>query len=103
MGNNLDRTRNSIQENLCKVSDYLSVKKMSYSSNSGVSKQHICLITIMFCFDEFAFTVQVKHKINSIQNSWLYFDMFVFYDLLFAHVYFAKNVAYFPFNSWLSF
>jgi len=34
-------------------------------------------------------------------NSWLYFDMFVFYD--WPHVYFAKNVAYFPFNSWLSF
>jgi len=57
----------------------------------------------MFCFDEFAFTVPVKHKINSIQNSWLYFDMFVFYDWPFAHVYFAKNVAYIPFNSWLSF
>jgi len=29
--------------------------------------------------------------------------MFVFYDWPLAHVYFAKNVAYFPFNSWLSF
>jgi len=29
--------------------------------------------------------------------------MYVFYDLPFPHVYFAKNVAYFPFNSWLSF
>ena len=31
--------------------------------------------------------------------------MFVFYDRPFPHifVYFAKNVAYFPFNSWLSF
>jgi len=29
--------------------------------------------------------------------------MFVFYDWPFPHVYFAKNVAYFPFNSWLSF
>jgi len=25
------------------------------------------LITIMFCYNEFAFTVQVKHKINSTQ------------------------------------
>jgi len=29
--------------------------------------------------------------------------MFVFYDWPFPHVYFAKIVAYFPFNSWLSF
>ena len=29
--------------------------------------------------------------------------MFVFYDWSFPHVYFAKNVADFPFNSWLSF
>jgi len=29
--------------------------------------------------------------------------MSVFYDWPFPHVYFAKNVAYFPFNSWHSF
>ena len=29
--------------------------------------------------------------------------MFVFYDRPFPHVYFAKNVACFPFNAWLSF
>ena len=29
--------------------------------------------------------------------------MFVFYDWPFPHVYFAKNVAYLPYNSWLSF
>jgi len=57
----------------------------------------------MFCFNEFAFTVQAKHKINSTQNYWLYVDMFVFYDWPFSHMYFVKNVAYFPFNSWLSF
>ena len=28
--------------------------------------------------------------------------MFVFYDWPFPHVYFAKNVAYFPFNCWLA-
>ena len=50
----------------------------------------------MFCFNEFAFTVQVKHKNKQYTNSWLYFDMFVFYHWLFPHVYFAKNVAYFP-------
>jgi len=59
----------------------------------------------MFSFNEFAFTVQIKEKINSraYTNSWLYIDMFVFYDWPFPHVYFAKNAAYFPFNSWLSF
>ena len=38
-------------------------------------------------------------------NSWLHFDMFVYYDWPFPHVYFAKNVAniIFPFNPWLSF
>ena len=29
--------------------------------------------------------------------------MLVFYDWPFPHVYLAKNVTYFPFNSWLSF
>jgi len=29
--------------------------------------------------------------------------MLVFYDWPFPHVNFAKNAAYFPFNSWLSF
>ena len=29
--------------------------------------------------------------------------MLVFYDWTFPHVYFAKNAAYFPFDSWLSF
>jgi len=33
----------------------------------AVKNIYISLITIMFCFNEFAFTVQVKHKINSIQ------------------------------------
>ena len=31
------------------------------------SQEHITPITIMFCFHELAFTVQVIHKINSIQ------------------------------------
>jgi len=62
----------------------------------------------MFCFNEFAFTVQVKHKkeiAHTFLDSWLYFDMFVFYDWPFPlHTCVLwKNVAYFPFNSWLSF
>jgi len=31
------------------------------------AKNSICVITAMFCFNEFAFTVQVKHKINTIK------------------------------------
>jgi len=41
----------------------------------------------MFCFNEFAFTAQVKQKKNKwYTNSWLYFDMFVFYDWPFPHM-----------------
>ena len=59
----------------------------------------------MFCFNEFALTVQVKHKIKSTQIPgfiliWLYFTTGHFHS---THVYFAKNVAYIAFNSWLSF
>jgi len=47
----------------------------------------------------------LKEKWYRYVNSWLYLDMFVFYDWPFPHMYFAKNVAYmyFPFYSWLSF
>jgi len=41
----------------------------SYSYNQAGSQENISLITIMFCFNEFAFTVQVKHKLNSTQIS----------------------------------
>jgi len=44
-----------------------------------------CLITIMFCFNGFAFNVQVKHKINSLQIIG-FILMFVFYDWPFSHV-----------------
>ena len=61
----------------------------------------------MFCFNEFAFTVQDKQtqKISSTQILGyilicLYFTTCRFHS---THVYFAKDVAYFPFNSWLSF
>ena len=61
----------------------------------------------MFCFNEFAFTVQVKHKINSrlIQILGFIFDNYVCILRLAisTRMYFAKNVAYFPFNFWLSF
>jgi len=59
----------------------------------------------MFCFNEFALTVQVKHKIKSTQIPgfiliWLYFTTGHSHS---THVYFAKNAAYIAFNSWLSF
>jgi len=38
-----------------------------FGLQKAASQEHISLITIMFCFNEFAFTVQVKHKINSTQ------------------------------------
>jgi len=56
----------------------------------------------MFCFNEFAFTVQVKHQINSIQI--LGFILICILRLATSvDVYFAKNIAYFPFYSWLTF
>ena len=60
----------------------------------------------MFCFNEFAFTVQVKHKINSTQILGFILICFFFTTDHFhirVGLYFATNVAYFPFNSWLSF
>ena len=74
-----------------------------YSSNQGGSQVHISLIAIMFCFNEFAFTVQVKHKINSILILGFILICLYFTTAISTHVYFAKNVAYFPSNSWLSF
>ena len=59
---------------------------------------------IMFCFNEFAFTVQVKHKLNSTQILG-FILMYVFFCAT-CHFHtrvLAKNVTYFPFNSWLSF
>ena len=38
-----------------------------FGLQKGGSQEHMSLITIMFCFNEFAFIVQVKHKINSTQ------------------------------------
>ena len=56
----------------------------------------------MFCFNEFEFTVQVKHKINSTQILGFIWICLYFTTGHFTRV-FAKNVAYFPFNSWLGF
>jgi len=43
---------------------------------------------MMFCFNEFAFIVQVKHKINSSLHKFLalYFDMFLFCDWPFPYM-----------------
>jgi len=69
----------------------------------GGSREHISLITIMILFNEFAFTVQVKHKINSIQILGFFWYVCILRLAISTHVYFAKNVSYSPFNSWLNF
>jgi len=57
-----------------------------------------------FCFNEFAFIVQVKHKINSTQIlGFIFWYVSILRLAISIHVYFAENVAYFHFNSWLSF
>jgi len=45
------------------------VYRISYSSSQGGSQEHISVITTVLCFifNEFAFIVEVKHKINSTQ------------------------------------
>jgi len=42
-------------------------RRFGLQKGEKVSQEHMSLITIMFCFNEFAFIVQVKHKINSTQ------------------------------------
>jgi len=53
----------------------------------------------MFCFNEFAFTVLVKHKANSIQILAFILYVCILRLAISTRVYFAKNVAYFHFNS----
>jgi len=43
------------------------MNRRRFCLQKGGSQEHISLITVMFCFNEFAFTVRVKHKINSIR------------------------------------
>ena len=81
-----------------KIGETQTDNECKFYLQKGGSQEHISLITIMFCFNEFAFTVQVKHKINRTQI--LGVILICFY---FTTVHFAKNVAYFPFNFWLSF
>jgi len=79
-------------------------KIFSYSSNQGGSEEHISLKTVLFYFNEFAFTVQVKHKIDSTQILG-----FILICLYFATNHFhtcvllCKECSQFPFNYWLSF
>jgi len=41
------------------------MNRRRFCLQKGGSQEHISLITIMFCSNAFAFTVYVKHKINS--------------------------------------
>ena len=43
------------------------MNRRRFGLQKGGSQEHISLITMMFCFNKFAFIVQVKHKINSTQ------------------------------------
>jgi len=49
----------------------------------------------MFCFNEFAFTVQVKHEIISTQILG-FILLCLYFTTGHFHMYFPKNVAYFP-------
>ena len=60
-----EKQRFGVCLSVCFLGCHLSVNKFSYSSNQSGSEEHICLITLMFCFNEFAFTVQVEHKIST--------------------------------------
>ena len=70
----------------------------------GGSQEHISLITIMFSFNEFAFTVQVKHKKrNSTQILGFILICLYFTTGHFHTCVLCKEYSLFPFNSWLSF
>ena len=104
-----DLNANSLKQNIIVIKKYnlLSchlgwMNSRRFCLQKGDSQEHISLITIMF-FNEFAFTVQVKHKINRIQILGFILICFILWLVISTHVYFAKNVAYFSFNSWLSF
>jgi len=62
------------------------MNRRRFCLQKGGSQEHISFITIKVLFNEFAFTIQVKHKINSMQIVGFYFDMFVFYDWPFPHM-----------------
>ena len=81
------------------------MNRRRFGLQKGGSQEHMSLITIMFCFNEFAFIVQVKHKINSRLHKFLALFWYVCFLRLAisTHVYLAENAAYFHFNSWLSF
>ena len=68
----------------------------------GGSQEHVSLITIMFYFNEFAFTVQVKHKINSIQILVFILICLYFTTGRFHTCVLCKECSLFAF-SWLSF
>jgi len=70
---------------------HLSIYRISYSSDQGGSQQHISLITIMCCF--YSICIHLPSQTQRDTDYWHYFDMFVFNDWPFPHVYFAKNVA----------
>jgi len=77
------------------------MNKRRFCLQKGDSQEHISLFTTMFCFNEFAFTVQVKQKINSTQSlGFILIRLYFTTGRFHTRVYFAKNIAaYFAFNS----
>ena len=76
-----------------------------------ISKQNIFLFiqprwqlrrTYLFNHYNVLFSWMCIHRLSQTQNS-IQILGFILRLAIFTHVYFAKNVAYFPFNSWLSF
>ena len=57
----------------------------------------------MFCFNEFALIVQVKHKINSTEILGFILICLYFTTGHFHTCVLCKESSLFPFNSWLSF
>jgi len=77
---------------------------MSFYYPTKAAAKNISLITIMFCFNEFAFTAEVKHKINSIQILGFILICLYFYHWPFPHMCTLHRMQpIYLFNSWLSF
>jgi len=65
---------NLLKQNIIAIKKYVLLSchlgwmnRRRFCLQKGGRQEHISLSTILFCFNEFAFTIQVKHKINSIQ------------------------------------
>ena len=74
------------------------MNRRRFSLQKGGSQEHISLITIMFCFNEFAFTVHVKHRRNSIQILGFILICLYFTTVHFHTCVLCKEYSLFPFS-----